>query len=120
VNSNLLSTKAQNDLELSKTNRDFGLNLAELNKNIEIGNRDYGGKIAEIGLRGASDQQRAATDYGTKLFQSQVEAANSTQDQEAKVLDALTNILNSKVDDSQRANTMADIQRIINQYFRQY
>lgn len=108
--SELATTKANQDLDLSKSNREFDYNALLANKDLErfnseqglnsqFKNRDLQNTLAQLGLSAAGDESRTATEFDTKMFDSEVKQKNAEQDYIAKILGELNTSLGNKLID---------------------
>lgn len=70
--SQLSTMKAQNDLDISKQNRQFDIDTLLANKDIEKENLANKYKLSELGLGAAGDEAERATKFLSDIFESQV------------------------------------------------
>lgn len=119
--SELATTKAQQDLDLAKSNREFDYNALIANKDLErfnaeqglnsqFKNKDLQNTLAQLGLSAAGDESRTATEFDTKMFDSAIKQKNAEQDYIAKILGELNTSLGNKLID-------ADTRQILENYF---
>lgn len=111
VESQLLAEKAQNDLALATSNRDFGYKSTLDNKDIERFNAEQGidvagknadiqAQLAELGLGAAGDEARSATEFDTKIFGANVDQINAEREQRSKLIEQLNSALGNKLIDA--------------------
>lgn len=109
IQSNVLTEKARNDLEVEKSNRDMAMKLATGNVDIDKSNRDSLSQFLNTLLAGAGDEARSQSGYAAQIYDYATRDKESSRETLQKQLDSLNQIIQNPDIDPETKQVFEDM-----------